>query len=151
MWRRKLFRELLGLHLKAVMPAPSALISRFMKTKTWSFFGGMKSVSNFQVMFVFMLTLPAYLACSSFCLLALEIFIEAVVLQLGCGFARLTKAIPFRLSRAPLITLNPLQGDCLLLYRGAARTGELGVKDEGREDRTVASLARPLSHSTEAR
>ena len=79
-----------------------------------------------------MLTLPTHLACSSFHLLTLEIFIEAVVLQLGRGIARLTKASPFSLTCAPLITLNLLQVDCLLLYQGAARAGEPGVEGEGR-------------------
>lgn len=62
-------------------------------------------------MFVFMLTLPTHLACSSFRLLTLEIFIEVAALQLGCGIARLTKASPFSLPHAPLLTLNLLQVD----------------------------------------
>lgn len=77
-----------------------------------------------------MLTLPVFLACSFFCLLTLEIFSEAVVVQLSCGFARLTKADPVSLPCAPLITLKLLQVDSLLLHLGTARAGELGIKDE---------------------
>lgn len=80
-----------------------------------------------------MLTLPAFLACSFFRLLSLEIFSEVVVLPLSCGIARLTKAGPVSLSCAPLLTLNLLQVDSLLLHLGTARAGELGIKGEAGE------------------
>lgn len=91
-----------------------------------------------------MLTLPAFLACSFFPLLTLEKFSEVVVLQLSCGIARLTKAGPFSLLRAPLLTLNLLQVDSLLLHLGTARAGELVIKGEaGEQDGQGSGLLAP--------
>lgn len=59
------------------------------------FFAGKKSVSNFQITFVFLLTLPINLAFSSFLFLTLEIHIEPYIyIYLSRGFSLLTKAIP---------------------------------------------------------
>lgn len=88
-----------------------------------------------------MLTLPAFLACSFFCLLTLEIFSEVILLQLGCGIARLTKAGPVSLPCAPLTILNLLQVDSLLLHLGTARAGglESRVRQGSRMGRAVGS------------
>lgn len=91
-----------------------------------------------------MLALPAFLACSFFRLLTLEMFSEVVVLQLSCGIARLTKAHPVSLPCAPLLTLNLPQADSLLLHLGTAKAGELGIRGEaGQQDGQGSGLPAP--------
>lgn len=133
------FHGLLRLHLKAVVPAPSVLIGRLFKTWTALM---VRNVSNFQIIFIFVLTLPAHLICSSSCLLTSEIFIEAVVLQISHGIARLTKASPFSLCHALSSPWTCSRLTISSLYQGAARAGEPGVKGEGRAGKAVDLLAR---------